>query len=156
MTLSPADRTRLKWGGAALAIILFLKITGDVYPFSNFPMYSNFGDSADVLRVETPDGTMLPLDTVFGKKESRTKKMWKSKLGEICGERGHDSENATDDEKRLAGEYLLGKLVEERRRGRLEEFGVSEIILVQTRITLKEDGELVESAEPIARLALEL
>lgn len=146
---------RLAWFAGLWAFVFLLKAVGDFYPFSDFPMYSGFGEYADVLFVETESGERLPVLTVFGKRESRCKKIWKSKLREVANAEGRHSEDATEDDLRVAGEYLLGRLLAERYQGRLEPYGTRELRLVQRRIRLEPSGELVESESTIASMAVD-
>jgi len=127
---------------------------GEFFPFSDFPMYSNLGPYAHVLRVEGKPGEIVPLKAAFGVRESVCKKIWKTKLREIANAAGHDSSEATPDEWRAAGVYLVEKLMDERPPGRLESYGSGPFQLVLHEIRISEDRGRVEESLPIAELHL--
>lgn len=153
MKMDTQTKLGIGWWVLLAAVVFGMKGVGEFYPISHFPMYSSLGDDAVVLSVRTGDGTPVPLLEVFGKRESRCKKIWKSKLREIANAAGHHSQDATLEEKSAAGEYLLKRLLAERYYGKLEAYGNGnengELDLFMLDIVLTKD-QLIESQTRIA------
>jgi hypothetical protein len=102
---------------AALTLALFL--IKEQFPFSNFPMYSNFDTEADVLFITDQADQPVPMSKVFRTGSAATKKVYKAKLSDICNPRGRDTEQATAEERQQAAAIVLASLKKKIKPGSL-------------------------------------
>lgn len=99
---------------AAMVAVLYL--IGDEYPFSNYPMYSNFDEEALVFFIADENGNPLQMRDLFDKSASDAKKIYKSHLERLCREAGVDAEDAPAALSEAAGRKVLEQLLGEHRR----------------------------------------
>lgn len=96
-------------------LVLALYLIREEFPFSNFPMYSNISEEADVVFVTDQNDQPLPMKALFKTSSATSKKMYKKELAEITNPLGRDSELATAEERRQAGaevlDLLAGRLI---------------------------------------------
>ena len=92
------------------ALVLALYIIKEQFPFSNFPMYSNFDTEADVIFVADQSDQPVPMSKVFRTGSAATKKTYKAELSDICNPKGRDTNDATLEERQQAGAKVLGSL----------------------------------------------
>ncbi len=90
------------------ALVVALFIIKEQFPFSNFPMYSNFDTEADVVYIADQTGQPVPMDMVFRSGSSTAKKAYKKELGKITAKDKRDSSDATALERAAAGKIVLG------------------------------------------------
>lgn len=136
-----------------LVLVVALYIIKDQFPFSNFPMYSNFDTEADVVFIADQNGNAIALDEVFRSGSSTAKKAYKKELGKITSPTGRDSKQSTATERQQAGTIVLGDWYQNMRRERLPK-GTTAIRLYRRTFELK-DGKLGDSApELLAEKAL--
>ncbi|MDB6137752.1 MAG: hypothetical protein JWO94_824, partial [Verrucomicrobiaceae bacterium] len=64
-----------------IPVVITLFIVKEQFPFSNFPMYSNFDTEADVIFITDQNDHVLPMDKVFRSGSSTAKKAYKKELG---------------------------------------------------------------------------
>ncbi len=95
---------------AMTLLVLALYLIREEFPFSNFPMYSNISEEADVMFVTDDKDQPLPMKALFKTSSATSKKMYKSELAEITNPQGRDSEQATAEERQQAGTKTLDKL----------------------------------------------
>lgn len=116
----PAPLLRRLWGYLPFrhmtVLVIALYLIGDQFPFSNFPMYSNFDNEADVFFVTDQKDQPLPMEGVFKTGSSSAKKRFKKELGKICNPKGRDTKQSTLEERHAAGEIILGTLVDDLRK----------------------------------------
>ena len=96
---------------AMLVLVLALFFIREQFPFSNFPMYSNISEEADVTFVTDQNDTPLPMKALFKISSGTSKKMYKKELGAITNPAGRDSDHATAEERSLAGKAVLDSLM---------------------------------------------
>lgn len=80
------------------------------FPFSNFPMYSNFDEEADVVFVTDQNDAPLPMEALFGTGSAGTKKRYEAELATLCNTSGRDTEQSTAAERQAAGRVELAGL----------------------------------------------
>ncbi len=124
------------------AVVLALYVIKEQFPFSNFPMYSNFDNEADVVFVADQTGAPLAMDDVFRSGSSTAKKAYKKELGKITKPTGRDSKVASPSERAAAGAVVLGDWHSNMRRDRLPK-GTTAIRLYRRTFELK-DGRLAD------------
>ena len=90
------------------AVVLALFLIKEQFPFSNFPMYSNFDTEADVIFVTDQNDQVLPMTKVFRNGSSTAKKAYKKELGKLTAKRKADSSEANEAERAAAGRIVLG------------------------------------------------
>lgn len=90
------------------ALVIALFVIKEQFPFSNFPMYSNFDNEADVVFIADQNGNPISMDDVFRSGSSTAKKAYKKELGKICNPKGRDSKESTAEERKAAGAIVLG------------------------------------------------
>jgi hypothetical protein len=88
-----------------LTALLFF--VGEFYPLSHFPMYSGISPWTYYLYAQDAEGKPLPMLALFGIRTARAKKIYRSYLASLTEARGKKPNEATDEEERAAGEYLL-------------------------------------------------
>ena len=138
-----------------VTIVVALYFIGEWFPFSNFPMYSNFDEEARVVFVTDEHGEALPMKRLFRRASSSSKKMYKSRLNRICREKGIKTEDAGDDERRAAAAWVLDELLKLKRPKRFEELtaGKSGLQLGIERIIL-DDGAMRNERTVLAEVSL--
>jgi hypothetical protein len=92
-----------------LVVVLFL--IKEEFPFSNFPMYSNFDEEADVVFITDQNNNALPMEPLFGKGSAGTKKIYEAELALLCNKDKRDTEQATAAERQQAAQTTLAGLV---------------------------------------------
>ena len=102
-----------------VALTLALYVIKEQFPFSNFPMYSNFDSEADVLFIADQNDKPISLDAVFKAGSSTAKKAYKKELGKIANPKGRDSKQSTVEERHAAGEIVLGDWYKQHAPGQL-------------------------------------
>ena len=116
--MSPSLPTRLHaiWQRlpfrAMLLLVLFLFIAKERYPFSNFPMYSNVDEEADILYVTDQADQALPMDAVFRTGSGTSKKMYKKELNALTKTTGRKLEEATPEDRATAGRAVMTTILE--------------------------------------------
>ena len=89
-------------------LVIALLVIKEQFPFSNFPMYSNFDSEADVVYIANQNGDPLAMDEVFRSGSSTAKKAYKKELGKLTKAAGNrDSNEANADERKAAGAIVL-------------------------------------------------
>lgn len=96
-----------------VALVVALMIIGEHFPFSNFPMYSNFGTDADVMFVTDQNNEPVYMKPLFNTSSSSAKKRYKKELSTICKKGGHDISEATTEERNEAGSNVLKSLMDD-------------------------------------------
>jgi hypothetical protein len=96
---------------AMLVLVLVLYLIREQFPFSNFPMYSNISEEADVAFVTDQNDRPLAMKDLFKTSSGTSKKMYKKELGTITNPSGRDSEHATPEERAQAGKAVLDILM---------------------------------------------
>jgi hypothetical protein len=98
------------------AMVMALYLIGDQYPFSNYPMYANFGEQALVFFLSDGEGEPYAMKRVFNKSASDAKKIYKSYLEDACMAADLEENEATLEMKRAAGGKVLTQLLTEHKR----------------------------------------
>jgi hypothetical protein len=124
-------------------VVVALYFIGERFPFSNFPMYSNFDEEARVVFVTDESGGVLPIKQLFRRASSSSKKMYKARLNRICRENGTGPDDASEDDRRAAAAWVLDELLKLKRPRSFEELtaGKAKLQLGIERIIL-EDGTI--------------
>jgi hypothetical protein len=108
-------RLRLFWSRlpfpAMTVLVVALYIIQDEFPFSNFPMYSNLSEEADVAFITDQNDKPIAMKALFKTSSGTSKKMYKTELGTLTQKSGRDSEDATPEERAQAGKAVLDSLV---------------------------------------------
>lgn len=97
-------------------LVLALFIIKEQFPFSNFPMYSNIDDKADVVFVADQNDKPLPMKALFKTSSGSSKKMLNTEIKKLANPHGRDSADATPEEVRAAGKAVLDTLMTRLRR----------------------------------------
>jgi hypothetical protein len=82
-------------------LVIALFVIKEQFPFSNFPMYSNFDSEADVVYIANQNGDPLAMDDVFRSGSSTAKKAYKKELGKITQAAGGRDSNDANAEERM-------------------------------------------------------
>ena len=90
-----------------IPIVVALYLIKEQFPFSNFPMYSNFDTEADVIYVTDQNDKVLPMEKVFRSGSSTAKKAYKKELGKLTNKDKRDTKQATAPERASAGKIVL-------------------------------------------------
>lgn len=119
-----------------LLVTLLLHVIGEEYPFSDFPMYSNFQNDARVAWIADQDGKPVASSEFFGLRVSTIKKILDRRMRDLAREgRERDGQAPPEDElARQAAALVLEELWQERRSNRLEAAGITEIRLMEQEI----------------------
>lgn len=133
------------------ALVLALLIIGEQFPFSNFPMYSNFGTDADVMYVTDQNDQPISMKPLLKTSSSSAKKRYKKELSNVCKKSGRDIEEATAEERQKAGAITLKSLVDDLDNRRLPA-GTSELRLYQRTFEFDRKADHVRE-HPTERLA---
>lgn len=154
---------RALWSALPLKLcffgVAFLWIAKEFYPFSHFPMYSDFGPHDYVVFISDQDGKALPLEAVTaGIRTARLKKKFngelndvQDKIGKIEGKKPA-KEKMTAEQMAPAAEIALAWVMPRLAETRLLPGGVTAVQLRHVGISY-EDGKIVVT-EP--RLLAEL
>ena len=135
------------------ALVVALFVIKEQFPFSNFPMYSNFDTEADVVYVADQNGKPVAMDEVFRSGSSTAKKAYKKELGKLTSPSKRDTREATAPERASAGKIVLGDWYSNMRRERLPA-GTTAVRLYRRTFELK-DGKLGDDTpELLAEKAL--
>lgn len=119
----------------------------EAFPFSHYPMYSDFDDFDYVMFIGKPDGTPLMVESLTqGFKANALKKRFDNLIDKLKDEKGKGIRNreATPEQMRPAGDQVLRWLAESY-QGVAEEVERGGVSLYQVRIEMK-DGAIAESA----------
>ncbi len=92
-------------------LVIALYVIKEQFPFSNFPMYSNFEPAADVIFVTDDKDQVQPMQKLFGTKSAQTKKTYNGELAHITNPLKRDTSTATAEERARAGKIVLAGLV---------------------------------------------
>ena len=79
----------MPWKWLILAVVV-LRVIGDEFPFSDFPMYSNFDHEVTVVYLADGNGNPLPTQRVVDTASSQVKKRYKAARKALGGEREED------------------------------------------------------------------
>lgn len=133
-----------------LALIVVMWIVEENYPFSHFPMYSNFTEYDYVVFVADQNSDPLPLEYIsLGTRTARLKKNYNGHINAVCkANKNPDGgtprkQDLTVEQRRPAGEKSLTWLwntIQSKSTDRLE--GVTELQIYQIPIYVK-DGHMV-------------
>ena len=95
-----------------LLAILILWVVGwkQPYPFTRFPMYSNFGEKAEVMFVADQENKPMALVPVFHTLSSAVKKRYYTELKKLI-KGARDSSKATNEERTAAAKIILAGLM---------------------------------------------
>lgn len=96
---------------AMTLLVLALYLIREEFPFSNFPMYSNISEEADVTFITDQNDRPLAMKALFKTSSGTSKKMYKKELGTLTNRQGRDSEHATAEERAKAGQAVLDLLM---------------------------------------------
>ena len=132
------------WRAAILVVALLL--IGEQFPFSYFPMYSSFDPEADYYYVTDTEGRPYACVEIFGTSTANVKKMYRARLRESVGKRGAREADATEAERREAGEEMLGYL---RALGARSGRAVPTDAVVLKRVLLQRDNDGVITRQEI-------
>ncbi len=92
------------------AVVIALFLIKEQFPFSSFPMYSNFDTEAEVLFVTDQNDRVLPMLDALGRWSSSAKKAYKKELGKLTAKRKRDAAHANAAERAAAGRIVLDDL----------------------------------------------
>lgn len=136
-----------------LLVTLLLHSVGEEYPFSNFPMYSNFQREARVVWVSDENGDPVPTNDYFGRRTSTIKKIFDTRISEGRREaKRADAPVPTNDEVApAAAARVLEDLWKGRRGDKLEKSGVAELRFME-RVIRFEGDRFVESEVQLASM----
>jgi hypothetical protein len=112
---------------------------GEWYPFSNFPMYSDFEKQAYYVYLTDRDDRPMSVGETFGRAPSDVKKAYDNKLKAAARKTGKPSKKLTPDERRPVAEELLRELRETGKADQVRK--LSGLRLWQVDITL--EGERI-------------
>lgn len=101
----PARRSFLALG----VVVVALALIGDEFPFSDFPMYSNFDSEVRVVYLADQKGEPLPCQRVAGTASSQVKKRYKAARRKLGGPR---EDNGDPHLRRNAGAMVLEDLIQ--------------------------------------------
>ena len=136
---------------AMLLLVLFLFIVKERYPFSNFPMYSNVDEEADILYVTDQADRALPMDAVFRTGSGTSKKMYKKELNALTKTTGRKLEEATPEDRATAGRAVMATIVE-RIRPKAMPAGVTHLRFYRKTFRLEDGGLAHLEPERLAEL----
>jgi len=151
---SPAQAVRRPLLSLAL-IVAALAVIGDEFPFSNFPMYANFDEEAQVLFITDENGTPFAMKRLFKRSPSSAKKIYKAYLEDACAASGIRAADAGAEEQGRAAEKVLDKLLTQHKRDKFDEAtaGARSLQLRLRRIRLRgdvfEDTSVVLAEAPL-------
>lgn len=131
------------------AVVLACYLIGDQFPFSDFPMYSNFDTEADVYFVTDQNDQPLAMKRTFKTPSSGTKKRFKKELGKIVNPSGRDTKEAKPDELARAGKIVLNSLVEDVRLAAVPE-GTTAFRLYRRTFRMENDTPSDDKPELLA------
>lgn len=97
-------------------MVVVLYLVGDEYPFSNYPMYSNFDEEALVFFISDENGSPFKMRDIFDKSSSDAKKIYKSHLKKLCKESEIKMDEAPLALKQAAGKKVLDQFLREHKR----------------------------------------
>lgn len=133
-----------------LVLIVVMWVAEENYPFSHFPMYSDFTEYDYVVYVADQNGNPLPLEYIsLGTRTARLKKNYNGHIKAVCkANKNPDGstprkEDLTVEQRRPAGEKSLTwlwKTIQSKSTDRLE--GVTELQIHQIPIYVK-DGHII-------------
>ncbi|TLD71645.1 hypothetical protein FEM03_05765 [Phragmitibacter flavus] len=134
---------------------------GEWFPFSNFPMYSNFAETAYYVFISDLDDNPLPMAGLFAV-PSGVKKAYDQKLKERVEELKDEAKSRGEryrkrivqmdgEECRPAGDATLQQLLDSRRdKGPLA--GYAGFRLYQVDITLDDEGQIVKRTKLVGEV----
>ena len=136
-----------------VALVVALFLIREQFPFSNFPMYSNFDTEVDVIFVTNQSDEPVPMDKVFRTGSAATKKTYKAELSEIVNPQGRDTADSRLEERQQAGSVVLEGLKKRIKPGVLVE-GTSALRIYRRTFRLEDDTFLDEAPERLAEVSL--
>lgn len=134
-------------------LVIALFVIKEQFPFSNFPMYSNFDEEADVIFVANQNDQPVPMSKVFRTGSAQTKKTYKAELGKLTASHHRDSKLATPSERAQAGGIVLSELIKRIKPGVLPAKTTS-LRLYRRTFALKDDILSDTAPERIAEQSL--
>ena len=135
------------------AMVVALFVIKEQFPFSNFPMYSNFDTEADVVYIADQKGSPVSMDAVFRSGSSTAKKAYKKELGKLTQPSKRDTKEATASERAAAGKIVLGDWYSNMRKERLPA-GTTAIRIYRRTFELKNGKLSDDTPELLAEKAL--
>jgi hypothetical protein len=138
-----------------LLVTLLLHVIGEEYPFSNFPMYSNFHNDTRVIWIGDQNGQPLATHYFFGRRVSSIKKILDTRILELKRQADSRGEPVLSDDELApaAATTVLEELWNRRREGRLEDAGITELRFMEQDIWFA-DNRLHETEQHLASKAL--
>lgn len=138
-----------------LLVTLALHLIEEEYPFSNFPMYSNFHNDAIVVWIGDQDGDPIATSHYFGLRCAAIKKILKARAKAIDGRMRAEGLEVPSKEALMkpAAAELLEELWKGRRDDRLETDQITELRFMEQTIVF-ENNQLNESERELARMPL--
>lgn len=124
-------------------LVILLFTVKEQFPFSNFPMYSNLDNEADVVFISDQKGEPVSMDRVFRSGSSTAKKAYKKELGKIVNPKGRDSKQSTLEERQAAAAIVLGDWHDHMRRERLPA-GTTAIRFYRRTFSLTDEGKFAD------------
>lgn len=116
-------------------VALILKLIGDAWPLSHFPMYSSISDSADILFVTNEKDEPLPMSRLFNVGSAQSKKRFETYLKKVAQTRKY--EEATEEQRRRAGEELLENLWAGRDEGDVADYAPRVLRLKMRTVSMR-------------------
>ena len=141
---------------AVFFIAVALQCIGEQFPFSPFPMYSGFSKETTVLYVTNAADQPLAIKRVFRLDASKVKKTYNKALIAACKKHGRDDGDATPDDIRAAGQYLVEFLPTQARgevmaqKIRREGLRIYRTSFAMDKSGISESTELVGASDPAA------
>lgn len=136
--------------GVFLCIGVACLVVKENYPFSNFPMYSNFGKSTTMLYVTDEQDRPLPLMDNYGMRTSILKKVYQSEIKRLAKEAGVDRKKLSDELKAEAADITLERVLGYRTDMQYVQRPWPELRLYEVTIRIKDD-KLTRETEFLGR-----
>ncbi len=149
--------TSPRYGVMTVVVLASFLLWDRLFPFSSFPMYSNFPDRTYYVYIADGEGTPLPLHDLFGYRTTKLKRIFNGEMKGVLAaldEEGSDEAEmhlVSAESLRPAGDATLKWLVEnDRRRKKKEGNPPPKLQLVQVEIELH--GTTLEKKERVVGL----
>ncbi len=134
-----------------IAAIILSYCTGEMYPFSSFPMYSKFDDRTYYVILRDAEGKQIPTAEAFQVFASQLKKEYGRHLDDLKEDHEGSHFDWSAEVRGEAGQATLDWLRTDRAPDAFKDGRYTGMELVDVRITM-EDGKPVEKGEVVARL----
>jgi len=130
------------------AFVAVCALVQEWYPFSHFPMYSNFEPHTYYIYLADSEDRPVALQSEFGIRTSNFKKIYDRKLRELGKGKPRGTKSLTPEERAEAGRYAIGFLRQNSvKRSRAQAFPALKLYEVQIRM---EGGAIRTEARAIA------